>query len=113
MNTILNLGLNDETVEGLKAKTGNPRFAYDCYRRFIQMFGEVVLGIDMDQFEHELRRAQDEGQGQGRHRPHRRRSAGEVIGDFKKIVKTETGDEFPQEPREQLYGARNAVFKSW
>src|SRR5499427_6349855 len=52
MNTILNLGLNDKTTEGLVAKTGNPRFAYDCYRRFIQMFGEVALGIDMEKFDH-------------------------------------------------------------
>src|SRR5215831_19951317 len=52
MNTILNLGLNDETTEGLVAKTGNPRFAYDCYRRFIQMFGEVALGIEMEKFDH-------------------------------------------------------------
>src|SRR5262249_11784373 len=52
MNTILNLGLNDETVEGLVAKTNNPRFAYDCYRRFIQMFGEVALGIEMELFDH-------------------------------------------------------------
>src|SRR3982750_351548 len=52
MNTILNLGLNDETTEGLAKKTGNPRFAYDCYRRFIQMFGEVALGIEMEEFDH-------------------------------------------------------------
>src|SRR5438105_11805484 len=52
MNTILNLGLNDETTEGLAKKSGNPRFAYDCYRRFIQMFGEVALGIDMEKFDH-------------------------------------------------------------
>ena len=51
MNTILNLGLNDETTEGLAEQTGNPRFAYDCYRRFIQMFGEVALGIEMEQFD--------------------------------------------------------------
>ena len=58
MNTILNLGLNDETTEGLVAKSGNPRFAYDCYRRFIQMFGEVALDIDMAQVRRRLRRAQ-------------------------------------------------------
>ena len=76
MDTILNLGLNDETVEGLAAKSGNPRFAYDCYRRFIQMFGEVVLDIDMEKFDAHLRRAQEEGEGEARHRPDRRGSEG-------------------------------------
>ena len=77
MNTILNLGLNDETVEGLAKKTGNPRFAYDCYRRFIQMFGEVALGIEMEQFDHVFDARKAQGQGEARHRPHRRRSEGD------------------------------------
>ena len=68
MNTILNLGLNDKTVEGLAKNSGNPRFAYDCYRRFIQMFGEVALDIDMQQVRPHFRRAQEEGQGQAGYR---------------------------------------------
>jgi pyruvate,orthophosphate dikinase len=77
MNTILNLGLNDETTEGLVQLTGNPRFAYDCYRRFIQMFGEVALGIEMEAFDHVFDAAQGEGQGEARHRSECRRSAGD------------------------------------
>ena len=77
MNTILNLGLNDKTTEGLARKTGNPRFAYDCYRRFIQMFGEVALHIDMEKFDHIFDARKDEGQGQARHRSDSRRSEGD------------------------------------
>ena len=80
MNTILNLGLNDKTVEGLAKLTGNPRFAYDSYRRFIQMFGEVALDIDMEKFDHIFDDAQAQGQGQARYRPDRRRSAGHHRG---------------------------------
>ncbi len=112
MNTILNLGLNDETVEGLVAKTGNPRFAYDCYRRFIQMFGEVALGIDMVHF--------DEAFDARKHKIKAKLdtdlSADDlkvIIADFKKIVKKVTKREFPQDTREQLLLSRNAVFMSW
>jgi pyruvate,orthophosphate dikinase len=112
MNTILNLGLNDETVEGLVAKTGNPRFAYDCYRRFIQMFGEVALGIDMVLF--------DEAFDARKHKVKAKLdtdlSAEDlkvIIDDFKKIVKKATKRDFPQDTREQLLLARNAVFMSW
>jgi pyruvate, orthophosphate dikinase len=112
MDTILNLGLNDRSVEGLKARTGNGRFAKDSYRRFIQMYGNVVLGIDKDRFEHELLAAK---------RKHKARAdvdlgepaLDEVIAAFKAVVQRETGGAFPQEPREQLAGARDAVFKSW
>ncbi|PYQ03566.1 MAG: pyruvate, phosphate dikinase, partial [Acidobacteria bacterium] len=93
MDTILNLGLNDQSVQGLKKKTGNGRFAKDSYRRFIQMYGNVVLGIDKDAFEH--------------------KALDEVIERYKAVVKKQTGHEFPQEPRAQLFGARDAVFKSW
>ena len=76
MNTILNLGLNDKTVEGLAKRTGNPRFAYDSYRRFIQMFGEVALDIDMAKFDHIFDSAQAQGQGEARYGSDRRRFAG-------------------------------------
>jgi len=112
MDTILNLGLNDASVLGLKSRTRNGRFAKDSYRRFIQMYGNVVLGIDKDAFEHELsavkKRARakadvDLGEAQ----------LDEVILRFKAVVKKQTGGPFPQGPREQLRGARDAVFKSW
>ena len=77
MNTILNLGLNDETVEGLAAKSGNPRFAYDCYRRFIQMFGEVALDIDMEKFDTVFDARKQKVKAQARHRTDRRRSEGD------------------------------------
>jgi pyruvate,orthophosphate dikinase len=112
MDTILNLGLNDRSVEGLKSRTGNGRFAKDSYRRFIQMYGNVVLGIDKDRFEHELQAAK---------RKHKaradvdlgERALDEVIAAFEAVVERETGQAFPQDPREQLRGARDAVFKSW
>ena len=112
MDTILNLGLNDQSVLGLKAKTGNGRFAKDSYRRFIQMFGNVVLEIDKDKFEHELQAVKKA----------RRVSADvdldeqafdDVIARFKKVVQAETGKPFTQDPRGQLRGARDAVFQSW
>src|SRR5580704_11566597 len=112
MNTILNLGLNDATTEGLVAKTGNPRFAYDCYRRFIQMFGEVALNIDMEKF--------DEAFDARKHKIKAKLdtdlSADDlkaVIAEYMKIVKKETKADFPQDAREQLTLARNAVFQSW
>jgi pyruvate,orthophosphate dikinase len=112
MNTILNLGLNDETVDGLVAKTGNPRFAYDCYRRFIQMFGEVAMGIQMELF--------DEAFDARKHKAKVKSDADlsaqdlkAIIDEYKKIVKKALKREFPQDVREQLLLARNAVFMSW
>jgi pyruvate,orthophosphate dikinase len=112
MNTILNLGLNDETVEGLVKKTGNPRFAYDCYRRFIQMFGEVALEIPMELF--------DEAFDARKHKIKAKLdtdlSADDlkaIVDEFKKIVKKAIKRDFPQDPREQLLLSRNAVFMSW
>jgi pyruvate,orthophosphate dikinase len=112
MDTILNLGLNDQSVQGLKAKTGNGRFAKDSYRRFIQMYGNVVLGIDKDAFEHELsavkkkaRVAADVDLSEA--------DFDDVIVRYKAVVKRQTGSPFPQDPKEQLRGARDAVFKSW
>src|SRR3954452_21300079 len=112
MNTILNLGLNDETTEGLASLTGNPRFAYDCYRRFIQMFGEVALGIEMEKFNHvfNARKAKIKA------KLDTDLSADDlqaVIAEYKALVQKETKKPFPQDPREQLTLARNAVFRSW
>jgi pyruvate,orthophosphate dikinase len=112
MDTILNLGLNDQSVEGLKKKTGNGRFAKDSYRRFIQMYGNVVLGIDKDHFEHELTAVK---------KKHKARTdveldekaLDEVIARYKQVVQKEMHRPFPQDPREQLVGARDAVFESW
>jgi pyruvate,orthophosphate dikinase len=112
MNTILNLGLNDQTVEGLVAKTGNPRFAYDCYRRFIQMFGEVALGIEMELFD----KAFDARKHKIKTELDTDLSAADlkaIIADFQKIVKKAIKRDFPQDVREQLLLARNAVFNSW
>ena len=120
MDTILNLGLNDQTVVALAKATKNERFAWDCYRRFIQMYGDVVMGVqkrggeDHEPFEvviHELK--------------HERYHADiedpkltvpdlqELVGRFKKLIKERTGSEFPQDPWKQLWGATGAVFGSW
>ena len=112
MNTILNLGLNDQSVEGLAAKSGNPRFAYDSYRRFIQMFGEVALDIDMKKFDHIF----DERKKKAKAKLDTDLTADDlkaVIGDYKKLVQKETGKPFPQDAREQLAMSRDAVFRSW
>jgi pyruvate,orthophosphate dikinase len=112
MDTILNLGLNDASVEGLKRKTGNGRFAKDAYRRFVQMYGNVVLGIDKDRFEHELTAVKK------KHRAKTdvdldEKALDEVIARYKGVVEKNTHHAFPQDPREQLVGARDAVFESW
>jgi len=112
MDTILNLGLNDASVEGLEAKTQNPRFARDSYRRFIQMYGNVVLGIDKDRFEHELN-AVKRRQKVSSDVELTAESLDEVIERYKAVVEKETHHPFPQDPREQLKGARDAVFRSW
>ncbi len=112
MNTILNLGLNDETVEALAAKTGNPRFAYDCYRRFIQMFGEVALGIDMELFD-QVFDAQKKAAKVKLDTELSADDLAKIIAQYKKIVEKETKQPFPQDPHEQLTLSRDAVFRSW
>jgi pyruvate,orthophosphate dikinase len=112
MDTILNLGLNDRSVEGVKAKTRNPRFAKDSYRRFIQMYGNVVLGIDKDRFEHELSAVKKKVKAKTDVELNEA-ALDEVIARYKAVVEKETHAPFPQEPRAQLVGARDAVFKSW
>ncbi|NPV82842.1 MAG: pyruvate, phosphate dikinase, partial [Candidatus Aminicenantes bacterium] len=112
MDTILNLGLNDRTVEGLARKTGNRRFALDCYRRLIHMFGDVVLDIPKKKFEEILRARKEAGQVQYDHEL-TDKMLEEVIAGYKKLVAAETGREFPQDVLEQLKLAIAAVFKSW
>lgn len=112
MDTVLNLGLNDETVEGLAKSTDNPRFAYDSYRRFINMFGNVVLGIGNKHFEEAL-----DGVKKGRGFDLDTELAAEdwkvVIERYKEIIRNRTGEDFPQDPKEQLKLSILAVFNSW
>jgi len=112
MDTILNLGLNDQTVKALEAKSNNPRFAYDCYRRFIQMYGNVVLDIEKHDFD---------GIFEGQKKKAKAKldteltaaDLQEVIKGYKALVQKKTGKPFPQDAMEQLAGARDAVFRSW
>ncbi|MCB1450274.1 MAG: pyruvate, phosphate dikinase, partial [Nitratireductor sp.] len=112
MDTVLNLGLNDETVEALAREAGDARFAYDSYRRFIQMYGDVVLGVDHDLFEEILDHAKDSG-GHEQDTDLSAEEWREVIKGYKDLVRRELGSDFPQDPREQIWGAIGAVFSSW
>ena len=112
MDTVLNLGLNDQTVESLARESGDPRFAYDSYRRFIQMYSDVVLGLDHEMFE-EILEGEKARLG---HELDTELSAAEwkhVIGLYKERIDEELGSPFPQAPKEQLWGAIGAVFSSW
>src|SRR5579872_6574368 len=112
MDTILNLGLNDKSVEALAKKSNNPRFAYDSYRRLIQMFGDVVLDIPKNEFEHIF----DETKKKYNAKQDTELTPvalKEVIASYKKLVLRHTGAEFPQDPDRQLTMARDAVFRSW
>ncbi|HUK08007.1 MAG TPA: pyruvate, phosphate dikinase [Stellaceae bacterium] len=112
MDTVLNLGLNDETVEGLAQRSGDPRFAYDSYRRFIQMYGQVVLGVDHHHFEDLLENHKlDDGKTLDTDLD--AKDWRTVVSGYKKIVQRELGRAFPQDPQEQLWGAIGAVFGSW
>ncbi|MED1470152.1 pyruvate, phosphate dikinase [Bacillus salipaludis] len=112
MDTVLNLGMNDETVVGMAKLTNNPRFAYDSYRRFIQMFSNVVLDIDTYFFEQFLEEVR-EHKGYSSDPEMSAEDWQEVIVGYKSIVKKHTRKEFPQDPKEQLFLAINAVFDSW
>jgi pyruvate,orthophosphate dikinase len=112
MDTILNLGLNDKSVEGLKNKTGNGRFAKDSYRRFIQMYSNVVLNINKDLFEHELHAVKQKAKVKA-DVDLKEEHFDEVVERYKSVVEKQTGKPFPQDPKEQLTGARDAVFRSW
>lgn len=112
MDTILNLGLNDAATEGLAAKTNNPRFAYDSYRRFMQMFGDVVLGVDHEHFEEQLDKIKRE-KNVKLDTELDAQDLKRLVGVYKKVVEDRIGGEFPQNPRKQLKLAIEAVFKSW
>src|SRR5438874_279264 len=112
MNTILNLGLTDTSVEGLAKKTGNPRFAYDSYRRLIDMFGSTAMGVEHEDFEHEISRLKGEKKV--------KLDTELKVDDLKELVKRyqaaykkHVKDDFPQDPRKQLLLSINAVFNSW
>ena len=112
MDTVLNLGLNDKTVAALERASGNPRFAWDSYRRFITMYSNVVLGVEHSLFEAEIERTKER---LGKHLD-TQLSAEDwqvVVTAYKDIVREETGQPFPQDPMEQLWGAIRAVFESW
>jgi pyruvate,orthophosphate dikinase len=112
MDTILNLGLNDKAVEGLAKRSNNPRFAYDSYRRLIQMFGSVVQEIPKKHFEHIFDGVKHKQKVKFDHEISAE-GLKEIIVEYKKLVKKETGKDFPQEPIDQLTQARDAVFRSW
>ncbi len=112
MDTVLNIGLNDKTVEGMAQLTGNPRFAYDSYRRLIQMFGEVVMGLDDEVFEEPLDKFKEE-KGAKADTDLTAEDLKELVGIYKKAVKDNMGRDFPQEPIDQLRLATEAVFSSW
>jgi len=112
MDTILNLGLNDEAVEIVAKKTSNPRFAYDSYRRFIQMFSDVVMGIEKRLFEDKLDEMKEE-KGYKVDTDLTAEDLKELVGQFKEIYKKEKGEPFPQDPKVQLIESVTAVFRSW
>ena len=112
MDTVLNLGLNEKTVLGLAEKTNNPRFAWDCYRRFIQLFGKVVFGVDDEKFEIVLKAAKKK-QGVEDDSELNVDSLKKIVTKYKKICKNHTKRKFPTSPNEQLQLAIEAVFKSW
>ncbi len=112
MDTILNLGLNDVAVEGMAKRTNNPRWAYDSYRRFIQMFSDVVMCIDKAKFEAILDAAKD-AKGVKMDTELEADDLKKVVANYKELYKKEMGVEFPQDAKEQLMEAVKAVFRSW
>ncbi|MBI4799569.1 MAG: pyruvate, phosphate dikinase [Desulfarculus sp.] len=118
MDTVLNVGLNDATIQGLIAKTGNERFAYDAYRRFVNMYADVVLGVrPKDQKEHdpfeEILEAKKKKRGLVLDTDLSAQDLKELVAEFKALVKQRLGKPFPDEPMEQLWGGISAVFESW
>jgi len=112
MDTVLNLGLNDKTIESLIDKTNNERFSWDSYRRFIQMFGDVVMNVEHEKFEKAIQAKKDE-RGVKFDTQLTAGNLKELVEDYKKIIENEKGRSFPQNPREQLQMSIDAVFKSW
>lgn len=120
MDTILNLGINEKVVNGMIKKTNNPRFAWDAYRRFIQMFGDVAMGVDHDKFEEILDNAKHSiATGVGKPAKEVKDTdlnvddLKEVVDKYKEMYKREMGEDFPEDPKVQLWHAINAVFRSW
>ncbi|NTW06089.1 MAG: pyruvate, phosphate dikinase, partial [Peptococcaceae bacterium] len=112
MDTVLNLGLNDETVEGMAKKTGNRRFAFDCYRRLLNMFGDVVMGIEHHKFENILAFQKDK-KNVSNDQDLDASDWEEVVKEYKRLIEKETKKSFPQNPMDQLFMAVFAVFNSW
>lgn len=118
MDTVLNLGLNDKTVKAISKKSGNERFAWDSYRRFVAMYGDVVLDLkpktkdDIDPFEHILEQKKEE-KGYKLDTEFTTEDLKDLVKNFKEAIKTHTGNKFPEDPWEQLWGAIGAVFNSW
>ena len=112
MDTVLNLGLNDRTVEGLSASSGDARFAWDSYRRFIQMYADVVLGLNHHAFEDALEIAKED-RGYFLDTELQANDLIELVAEYKQLVEAEWGKPFPQDVNEQLWGAVGAVFSSW
>ena len=112
MDTVLNLGINDQVVEGLARRTNNERFAYDAYRRFIDMFGDVVMGVKHDYFEEVLDALKKE-KGVKEDTELDAEALKELVRRYKEVYRQHTGSLFPEDPYEQLYKAINAVFESW
>src|SRR5690348_6174521 len=112
MDTVLNIGITDESVHGLAKQSGNERFAWDSYRRLVQMFGKTVLGIEGEAFEHALDAAKH-AKGTGSDLDLDAGDLSQLTETFKEIVKSHTGRDFPQDPHEQMNMAIQAVFNSW
>ncbi len=112
MDTVLNLGTNEKVVEGLAKKTNNPRFAWDAYRRFIQMFSSVAMGLEHHDFEHILDAAKKK-KGVANDTELDTDDLKNLVADYKKMYKEKKGTDFPEDPKEQLWGSINAVFGSW
>lgn len=112
MDTVLNLGLNDKTIKALIEKTNNERFAWDSYRRFVQMFGDVVMGVEHDRFEEAIQARKDKKKVKYDTELDAE-DLKELVEDYKKIIKKAKGKSFPQDPREQLKMSIDAVFGSW
>ncbi|HUK52168.1 MAG TPA: PEP/pyruvate-binding domain-containing protein, partial [Candidatus Binatia bacterium] len=112
METILNLGLNDRSVEALAARTANPRFAYDGYRRFVQMYSTVVIGLPKESLEERLREMRKR-HGFAQDTDVTAEGWKELVAAYKQFFRERTGKDFPQDPGEQLWGAIRAVFGSW
>src|SRR6266536_4601746 len=113
MDTDLNLGLNDRSIEGLTKQTGNERFAWDSYRRFVQMFGKIVLDIPGDRFEEKLDEAKASKGSDAKDTDLDADDLRRLTEEFQGIIRDETGEAFPEEPRQQPEKANEAVFGSW